>query len=54
VLLEDRFYSKRAYFLIDREGIVRWSHVEEKAGQRRENAEILERISELTGVGEPR
>jgi peroxiredoxin len=54
VLHEDRFYSKRAYFLIDREGIVRWSHVEEKPGQRRENAEILERISELTGVGEPR
>src|SRR4051794_21090018 len=24
VLLEDRFYSNRAYFLVDREGMMRW------------------------------
>ncbi len=50
VLLEDRFYSARAYFLIDRDGIVRWAHVEENPGMRRENSEILERISELTAA----
>jgi len=47
VLNEDTFYSKRAYFLIDKSGIIRWAHVEEKAGMRRENAEILEQIAKL-------
>ena len=50
VLIEERFYSNRAYFLIDREGIVRWSHVEENPGMRRDNAEIFERIRALTGA----
>ena len=48
VLNEEGFYSRRAYFLIDREGIVRWVHVESKAGMRRENAEILEQIGKLS------
>jgi peroxiredoxin len=48
VLIEERFYSNRAYFLIDREGVVRWSHVEETPGMRRENAEIFDRIRALT------
>ena len=47
VFLEERFYSKRAYFLIDREGIVRWAHVEKNPSHRRENAEILEQIARL-------
>jgi peroxiredoxin len=47
VLNEDKFYSNRSYFLIDREGIVRWSHVEEHGGMRRENSEILAKIAEL-------
>ena len=47
VLIEERFYSNRAYFLIDREGVVRWAHVEENPGQRRENSEILEQIRGL-------
>ena len=49
VLLEDRFYSKRAYFLIDVNGIVRWAHVENQTKDRRDNAEILRRIHELGG-----
>jgi len=48
VLNEDRFYSNRAYFLIDKEGRVRWSHVEAKNGQRRENSEILAAIKLLS------
>ena len=47
VLLADRFYSARAYFLVDREGIVRWAHVEANPGKRRENAEIMEQIGRL-------
>lgn len=44
VLREDTFFSQRAYFLIDKTGIVRWAHVEAHPGLRRENAEILEAI----------
>ena len=47
VLLEEQFYATRAYFLIDRDGIVRWAHVEANPGQRRENAEILAEIAKL-------
>ncbi|HEX6627450.1 MAG TPA: redoxin domain-containing protein [Gemmatimonadaceae bacterium] len=41
VLNDAKFYSNRAYFLIDREGRVRWSHVETNNSERRENEEIL-------------
>ena len=47
VLNEERFYSNRAYFLIDREGVVRWAHVEEMNGNRRDDAEILAEIAKL-------
>jgi mycoredoxin-dependent peroxiredoxin len=46
-LLEERFYSNRAYILIDGDGVVRWAFAEETPGTRRENAEILERIAAL-------
>jgi peroxiredoxin len=48
ILNEERFYSNRAYFLIDKEGRVRWSHVESKNGERRENSEILAAIQLLS------
>src|SRR6478609_1703621 len=48
VLNEDRFYSNRAYFLIDREGRIRWSHVEASNGDRRENSEIFAAIEQLS------
>jgi peroxiredoxin len=41
VLNDDRFYSNRAYFLIDRDGRIRWAHIETNNGERRENEEIL-------------
>ena len=44
VLLEDRFYSNRAYFLIDRDGIIRWKHVEETPSHRRDDAQLLAAI----------
>ncbi len=46
-LLEDRFHSNRAYVLIDRGGVVRWTFAEETTGQRRENAELLQQIRAL-------
>jgi peroxiredoxin (alkyl hydroperoxide reductase subunit C) len=48
VLNEDRFYSNRAYFLIDRAGRIRWSHVETNNGERREDTEILREIQRLS------
>ena len=39
--------ANRAYFLIDMDGVVRWAHVEEHPGHRRENAEILAAIKNV-------
>ena len=47
VLLADRFYSKRAYFLVDKAGMIRWAHVEANPSHRRENSEILAEIAKL-------
>jgi peroxiredoxin len=46
-LLEDKFYSNRAYVLIDRNGIVRWTFLESTPGTRRENVEILQQLRTL-------
>jgi peroxiredoxin len=46
-LMESTFFSNRAYFLIDKQGILRWSYVEETPGTKRENAEILAEIAKL-------
>ena len=48
VLLEDKFFANRAYFVIDRDGILRWSFVEAKLGDRRDNAELLERLNAVS------
>ncbi|MDQ6633613.1 MAG: redoxin domain-containing protein [Gemmatimonadota bacterium] len=47
VLLEDRFFSTRAYFLIDRAGIIRWEHVEASPSQKRSNDELFAQIRAL-------
>jgi peroxiredoxin len=43
-LLEDKFFSNRAYVLIDPNGIVRWAFAEDTPGTRRENQELLARL----------
>lgn len=40
--------ANRAYFLIDKAGIIRWAHAEEHPGLRRENEEILAAINSVT------
>jgi peroxiredoxin len=47
VLLEERFFSTRAYFLIDRAGIIRWEHVEANPSHKRSNDELFEQIRRL-------
>jgi glutaredoxin-dependent peroxiredoxin len=49
VLLADRFFSARAYFLVGLDGRVEWAHIEANPGDKRSNAEILERIGEGGG-----
>jgi peroxiredoxin len=46
-LLEAKFFAKRAYFLIDRAGILQWAHTEAELGHRRDDRELLERIAAL-------
>ena len=46
-LIEERFYSNRAYVLIDGDGIVRWAHVEENPSMKRGNAELFAAIDAL-------
>lgn len=47
VLNEERFTPKRSYFLVDRNGILRWSHIEEHNGLKRGDDEILGEIAKL-------
>ena len=44
VLLADKFFSARAYFLIDMNGKICWAHIEANPGEKRANAEILGQI----------
>ncbi len=46
-LLEEQFFSKRAYFLVDQHGILRWTFTEAQLGDKRGTAELLERIEAL-------
>ena len=46
-LNEAKFYSNRAYFLIDRAGRVRWAYHEPDNKQRRDDAELLRQIAAL-------
>lgn len=48
VLMPEKFHSRRAYFLVDKAGVIRWAHVEERNGMRRENSELLAEISKLS------
>ena len=47
VLLEDLYASARAYVLIDKQGMIRWSFAEAELGQKRSNAELLAELAKL-------
>ncbi len=47
-LIEETFFSRRAYFIIDREGTIRWIHVERELGDRRDNEELLAELAKLS------
>ena len=50
VLDEETFFARRAYFLIDKQGTIRWKHVEAELGQRREDSELLAQIDKLSAA----
>jgi peroxiredoxin len=47
ILNEERFFSNRAYVLIDKSGIVRWNHQEANNSERRDNSELLAELAKL-------
>jgi glutaredoxin-dependent peroxiredoxin len=47
-LNDEKFYSNRAYILIDRQGIVRWAYAEQSSSNRRENEEIFQQLRALS------
>ncbi len=46
-LLEEPLYSSRAYIIVDKRRIVRWTHVESELGHKRENAEVLRQLESI-------
>ncbi|HEX6737750.1 MAG TPA: redoxin domain-containing protein [Vicinamibacteria bacterium] len=49
VLDEEKFFTKRAYFLVDKGGVLRWKHVEAELGHSRPNSELLAEIDKVRG-----
>lgn len=47
VLDEGRFNARRSYFLIDRDGQIRWVHVEAQGGEKRNTAELIRQVEAL-------
>jgi peroxiredoxin len=43
-LIEDKFFSNRAYVLIDPQGVVQWAFLEDTPGTRRQNDELLAQL----------
>lgn len=48
VLNEQRFYANRAYFLVNKSGLISWTHIESNNSDRRENSELLSAIQQLS------
>ncbi|MEE8251381.1 MAG: redoxin domain-containing protein [Gemmatimonadales bacterium] len=46
-LLEEQFFSRRSYFVVDRRGVLRWSHAESELGQKRANTELIKELENL-------
>jgi len=46
-LLEDKFFSNRSYFVVDQQGLIRWTFTEAELGSRRQSAEVLAPLAAL-------
>lgn len=47
VLIPEKNFTQRAYFLIDKQGVVRWKHIEAELGHSRTNQQLLDEISKI-------
>jgi mycoredoxin-dependent peroxiredoxin len=47
VLDEEKFFTKRAYFLVDKQGVLRWKHVEAELRDSRTNEQLLAEIAKV-------
>lgn len=47
VMWQDAFFTNRAYFLVGKDGVIRWEHVEATPGGKRSNEEIAAEIAKL-------
>jgi len=47
VLIDEIFVSSRAYVIIDKAGVIRWTWNEAELGQKRSNAELLAELQKL-------
>jgi peroxiredoxin len=47
VLDEEKFFTKRAYFLVGKDGLLKWKHVEAELGHSRGNDELLAEIDKV-------
>lgn len=47
-LIEEKFFSNRAYVVIDKQGVVRWTFAEDTPGTRRENGDLLAELRKLS------
>lgn len=47
IMWQDSFFTNRAYFLVDKVGVIRWAHVEATPSGKRGNAEILAEVAKL-------
>ena len=48
VLIPERNFTQRAYFLIDKEGKLKWRHIESELGHSRTNEELLNEIKKIS------
>ncbi len=47
-LFKDKGFSNRAYFLIDKSGIIRWKHITDDPGKKLSNKELLDKIRKIS------
>ena len=47
-LLEEHFFSDRAYFIVGKDGVIRWKHSEKDLGHKRDNTELLAELRNAT------
>lgn len=46
-LIEETYFSRRAYVLVDRAGVIRWTYVESDLDHRRDTGDLLAQIAKL-------